>query len=41
MVTNQSDQYSFDTHQEEASMSQPPALTAEEQHVNDAWNADF
>src|SRR5262249_37402104 len=30
--------YAFDTHQEEASMSQPPVLTTEEQQVNDAWN---
>jgi hypothetical protein len=38
MVTNPSDTYAFDTHQEEAIMSQPPALTANEQKVNDAWN---
>jgi len=41
MVTNQSDTYALDTHQEEASMAQPPAFTAEEQQLNDAWNADF
>ena len=35
---NQSDKHSFYTHQEGAIMSQQPALTADEQKLNDVWN---
>jgi carboxymethylenebutenolidase len=37
-VNNQPDNHACDTHQEGAIMAQPPALTANEQHVNDMWN---
>jgi carboxymethylenebutenolidase len=37
-VDNQSDTHACYTHQERAIMAQPPALTADEQKLNDVWN---
>src|SRR5262245_1866099 len=37
-IDTQSDHHACSTHQKGAIMAQPPAFTADEQKINDAWN---